>query len=799
MFFRIVLPFFFTVFCTWSINASGQATPLLDARIIAVGVPGAGAVSNVGAFHEGGPIRDKPKFKSFTEAGRVLAPDRILVASSSNFGARPARDGSATGSVLSIDPVGPPLIVPQDFAAKGGQEVALDGRVRLFTGQSAAFLNGVNTPGAATADFPPVSNPLGISVNNAFGRLWFASAPQGVDGIGTLSIVDPGGQPLANAPSHLAGGVLAGSMTGRPGQQIIPGALNTGALATALLGMSPDGSKRAVFAVLTADGAIAQAHTEQALDGLSPPGTITSVAVLADPDTAQPGVTRIGMAFNWVPDRILYVTDPLRNAVVAITLTDDGRVFRPASVRLITSPQFDQPVDLAPTMPESANPMFSSNTSLAGGSDLYVANRAGGTIVRLRQDGTVAAVRGIVVPGDSKPLGPGRLNGIAVSPDGQRIWLTVSGALPGYENATGGSLVEVPAFGDGHADATQEPGALQAARAGLVEQGAKLFARPFTPDEGLGPLYNDIACVACHDYPKSGGVGPRAGLAVVRRVGRVTPAGFDPLVGQGGPVARAHKVEDRAARPCDFALAEPGVPPMTNVVSVRNAPQLFGLGLIDAIADDSILAGMQPTSTGHPQVIKGRIGRFGWKADVVDLDQMTAEAFRNELGLTSLRAPVDEIACMAGPAPPLELAPGVVEAVTAYVASLPAPMPQANASEFVRTGEAVFRRIGCAACHRPSLDTRAGIAVPLYSDLLLHDMGPSLDDGVSQGAASGADWRTTPLWGVSMRPRLLHDGRATSVRAAILEHDGEAAPSVQAFMAAATGERAALLAFLAQL
>lgn len=112
-----------------------------------------------------------------------------------------------------------------------------------------------------------------------------------------------------------------------------------------------------------------------------------------------------------------------------------------------TRNQFDLniPVDIAPAVPEIANPGFASNTTLAGGSDLYVANRGNGTIIRLRQDGTVIAVQQVVVPGLG-PLGAGRLNGIAVSPDATRLWVTVSGALPESPHADG-LVVELPVFG----------------------------------------------------------------------------------------------------------------------------------------------------------------------------------------------------------------------------------------------------------------------------------------------------------------------------------------------------------------
>src|SRR5882724_8567498 len=357
---------------------ANQASGRLTARTLAVGIPGAGAVAPVGAFHKGGPIHDKPEFAAFTQAGQILDPKRILVTSNSNFGAPLAQADAAEGAVLSLDPDGPTLVIPKQFATSGKQARALEGRVQLFTAQSPEFLNSVRTPGAASAAYPSVSNPIGISINNGFGRLWFSNTPYGGQRTGTESIADPTGEPLNNAPSKLLGGVFAGDVTNRS-PQFAPGALNSGAVASALLGMSPDGSRRAVFAVLAADGSVVQTHTEFALDGLAPPATITPIAVPAPAAAGTTMLTRAGMIFNWVPDRILYITDAGRNAVVALTLTSDEKVFRIRDNRTFTPPELNVPVDLAPVVSEIANPGFASNTTLAGNSDLYVLNRGNGT------------------------------------------------------------------------------------------------------------------------------------------------------------------------------------------------------------------------------------------------------------------------------------------------------------------------------------------------------------------------------------------------------------------------------------
>jgi hypothetical protein len=427
--------------CTPAVPTAAPAAPRtspapgLAARVVAVGIPGASGISPVGRFFPGGPFRDKPNFAAFTEPGKILDPARILVVSSSNFGLPRAREDEATGSALSIDPrTTDPLLIAPDFAVGGGQASTLVGKVQLFTAQNSAFLNGLTKPGAVTADQPAVSAPVGISINNAFGRVWFANMPAGPAGVGTEAIIDPDGRPLADAPNDRAGGVFAGSLTNRP-EQVTPGALNSGAVANALLGRSPDGSTKAVFAVVAADGSVVQVHAQKGLDGLAPAGTIHAVAA------------HTGMVFNWTPDRILYIADPSANSLVALTLSDDGNVFKVASTRRIEAAELASPIDIAAAVPEVANPDFSSNTTLAGGSDLYVANRGNGTIARVRQDGGIVAVRTVQVPGLGD-LGADRLNGITVSPDASRIWLTVSTGLPGYADAVG-AVLEVPSFGGG--------------------------------------------------------------------------------------------------------------------------------------------------------------------------------------------------------------------------------------------------------------------------------------------------------------------------------------------------------------
>jgi len=344
-----------------------------------------------------------------------------------------------------------------------------------------------------------------------------------------------------------------------------------------------------------------------------------------------------------------------------------------------------------------------------------------------------------------------------------------------------------------------------------VALGERLFSHELMVAEGLGPLYNETSCAGCHSVPSAGGMGPD-GLGVALRVGRSVDGRFDPMLADGGPVARSRSVSDLGLA-CELL---PGIPQGATISSVRNAPPLFGLGQIDGIPDAAILAGAGPRPDGvdgRPQLVEGaagdhRVGRYGWKADTASLEQFVADALRNEHGITSPLAPEDALPhepfTCAGAGTGLEDDGTRVRALTAFVASLVVPAApgagagpgegQAGAS-LVAQGASLFGGAGCIACHTAALPGAAG-PVPLYSDLLLHDLGPALDDGVTQGAAGGRDWRTTPLWGLRLRSRYLHDGRARSVRAAIQAHGGEAAAAAGRFRDMTDAERDALLAFL---
>jgi hypothetical protein len=451
--------------------------PALRGRVVAVGIPGASSISAVGGFLPGGPIHDKPALAAFTKPGQVLDPVRILVGSTSNFGASLARTDHLPGSFLSIDPRGATISVPEDFAAAGGQASALGGRVQVYTANNAAFLNSIKNPGAKTANFTGTSNPLGLSINWAFGRLWPANAPEGLEGGGTSTILDPQGFGLAGPPNPKIGGVYYEDLTNRGSvgsasnlspSQLIPGALDTGAVGTAFLGASPDGSKKAVFAVVEADGSIVQEHTLQGLDGLAAPGTISPLLgrrhrddddEAEDNDHDDHGVSpRLGVILNWFPSMSLFVSEPFENRIAVLDIgvltssQDPTRpVFQVTGMHHIRSEALNHPVDLAPAILETDDNNFSSNTTINEGADFYVANGGNNTIVRMRQDGTVVAVRRVTLA-DGSPLGSARINGIAteysaleeVAPP-TKIWVTVTGHIPGVQHSNG-AVLELPTF-----------------------------------------------------------------------------------------------------------------------------------------------------------------------------------------------------------------------------------------------------------------------------------------------------------------------------------------------------------------
>ncbi|HVW22419.1 MAG TPA: di-heme oxidoredictase family protein [Opitutaceae bacterium] len=343
------------------------------------------------------------------------------------------------------------------------------------------------------------------------------------------------------------------------------------------------------------------------------------------------------------------------------------------------------------------------------------------------------------------------------------------------------------------------------------QTGRAQFAVAETPATGLGPIFNNVSCVACHAAPASGG----ASAVTVTRFGRSVDGVFDPLASLDGTLLHA-----RAIAP---ALQET-VPEQANVVAKRLTTPLYGAGLIEAIPDASIVANAARSRTGavsgkvawvtDPATGEARVGRFGWKAQHATLLAFAGDAYNNEMGITNRLFPAPAapdgntqlLARFISLGAPPEDQPGAdgradIDRFADYMRYLAAPAP-APASPQSAAGAPVFASAGCAACHTPSFTTGPGAVaalsqrtVALYSDLLLHDMG-ALGDGIAQAAAGTREMRTAPLWGLAARRLYLHDGRATTVDAAIRAHDGEAAAARDAYVQLAPAAQQQLLAFL---
>jgi CxxC motif-containing protein (DUF1111 family) len=343
------------------------------------------------------------------------------------------------------------------------------------------------------------------------------------------------------------------------------------------------------------------------------------------------------------------------------------------------------------------------------------------------------------------------------------------------------------------------------------EKGREIFKRPFTPETGLGPLFNEVSCGECHEDPAAGGPGDEVEVHATR----LAADGFcDPLADLGGPVYQ-QKVTPalRAALGID---SEP-IPPQATARAHRTSPDIFGFGLLDAVPDATILALADPHDRDHDGIsgrpnrfVDGRLGRFGRKAFVPRLAEFNEGAFPNEQGVTSPGAPEEgsvggqPLPAGVDPLPEPEIDAESVELVTTFVRLLAPPAPLKLTKE-ARRGRLLFSEAGCAACHVPALMTGdsevqalAHRKVHAYTDLLLHDMGPDLAD-ICLGLAAPSEFRTEPLMGLRFSEKFLHDGRVASTEEAIRAHSGEGAAARDRFAALSAQDRAAVLAFLGSL
>jgi CxxC motif-containing protein (DUF1111 family) len=381
-------------------------------------------------------------------------------------------------------------------------------------------------------------------------------------------------------------------------------------------------------------------------------------------------------------------------------------------------------------------------------------------------------------------------------------------------------------------------GGLNGAQLATFAKGDEQFNRVVSAREGAGPLFVATACGACH-------VGDGKGHPVfnLTRFGRIGAGGFDPMRALGGP-----QIQNRAV---PGYIAEV-LPSGATGVAVFTAPAVTGLGLVEAVDDTTLLALADSTDadgdgiSGRVQLldendllaqvtsleavvadggpsrgvpIAGKyIGRFGKKGVSVNLLHQAVTAYHEDMGLTTELIPTDLFNRQVGnfasdDVPDPEISSSTVGAVVFYLKTLRPPPRRNKDAQEVLAGEALFAQVGCGGCHVSTLRTGASAIAPLdrvqfhpYTDLLLHDMGPELDDGYTEGVALTSEWRTAPLWGIGLaaasqggRMHLLHDGRAKTLRDAIGFHGGESAASRAAFNALTPAEQALLIRFLESL
>ncbi len=392
--------------------------------------------------------------------------------------------------------------------------------------------------------------------------------------------------------------------------------------------------------------------------------------------------------------------------------------------------------------------------------------------------------------------------------------------------------------------------------------------------DGLGPLFNARSCQGCH-IKDGGGVVPEEGETPVSLFLRlsVPPSNAaeqaelarslsvlpEPVYGgqlqtfavTGLPAEARLRIEweeisvdlqggeQVKLRQPHYHIEEPAWGPLRQdaMISPRIAPRMIGLGLLEAIAEEDILA--NANRRGDPDGVRGKarlvrdalsgevvLGRFGWKGGQPTVEQQSARAFLDDMGLSSPLHPHHAGECTPRQAACLSLPHGaqahlgtgevpreLLDFVAFYAANLAVPARRDVDDPQVLAGKRLFHEARCTACHVPKFVTRRDAAQPElafqliwpYTDLLLHDMGEGLADHRPEGNATGREWRTPPLWGIGLagtvneRSSFLHDGRARTVLEAILWHDGEARAARDRVVAMTPAQRAGLLRFIESL
>lgn len=356
--------------------------------------------------------------------------------------------------------------------------------------------------------------------------------------------------------------------------------------------------------------------------------------------------------------------------------------------------------------------------------------------------------------------------------------------------------------------------------------GDAAFSQVFTPQTGLGPIFVASSCAGCH-----AGDGKGHPSTALTRFGKKTANGFDHMLDAGGP-----QLQNRAIPGYTAEVLPKGVTGSTKFI----APAVTGLGFLELVSDADILALADPNDldgdgiSGVPHYIipfdgfkpkeyhqenNGMyIGRYGKKANAIDLMMQTIGAYKQDMGITSefdMEDPINYAATgtandnVTNP----ELPTSVLEAVVFYLKTLKAPIQRDATNPDVIAGKQIFMNINCSGCHNPSFKTTLSNITALnqvefnpYTDMLLHDMGPGLDDNYEGGNILTSEWKTPALWGLGLSTNaqggkiyLLHDGRAHSIDEAIIMHGGEATNSVNAYKTLSEAEKQQLLTFLKSL
>ena len=338
----------------------------------------------------------------------------------------------------------------------------------------------------------------------------------------------------------------------------------------------------------------------------------------------------------------------------------------------------------------------------------------------------------------------------------------------------------------------------------------------FSSVNGLGPGFVATSCGSCH-----AGDGKGHPFTTLTRFGQTLPNTL-PDLSIGGP-----QLQNRAIPGFEPEKLPNGVPFMQ-----FTPPAVTGLGFLAALTDQQILENVDsldvdndgisgvPNYTTPPdyfeqkwfhQPLNGKIiGRFGKKAAAIDLLHQTVGAYNQDMGVTSTFEPIDPMSQLSTDP---EVSDQTIRDVVFYLRTLKAPIQRSEENNQVLKGKVIFNDIQCASCHIPNWTTPESDIAALssktfypYTDLLLHDMGPGLDDGATEGSAETYEWRTPPLWGLGLSPNsqggsffLLHDGRARSIEEAIVLHGGEAENSKDQFISLSDNDKDALIKFLESL